>query len=59
MTGAQSWCLALAGPGNVGKMIAWIGTAMFVALAIGSPSAASSMRAGVSLRSASRRPPER
>jgi MFS family permease len=37
MTGAQSWCLALAGPGNAGKMIAWIGTAMFVALAIGSP----------------------
>ncbi|WP_266064994.1 hypothetical protein [Brucella intermedia] len=37
MTGAQSWCLALAGPGNVGKMIAWIGTAMFVPLAIGSP----------------------
>jgi predicted MFS family arabinose efflux permease len=37
MTGAQSWCLALAGAGNAGKMIAWIGTAMFVALAIGSP----------------------
>ncbi|WP_202882708.1 MFS transporter [Sinorhizobium meliloti] len=37
MTGAQSWCLTLAGPGNAGKMIAWIGTAMFVALAIGSP----------------------
>jgi MFS family permease len=37
MTGAQSWCLALAGPGNAGKMIAWIGTAMFVALAAGAP----------------------
>lgn len=37
MTGAQSWCLALAGPGNAGKMIAWIGTAMFVALAVGAP----------------------
>lgn len=37
MTGAQSWCLALAGPGNAGKMIAWIGTAMFLALAIGAP----------------------
>ncbi len=37
MTGAQSWCLALAGPGNAGRMIAWIGTAMFVALAIGAP----------------------
>lgn len=37
MIGAQSWCLSLAGPGNVGKMIAWIGTAMFVALALGAP----------------------
>jgi MFS family permease len=37
MTGAQSWSLALAGPGNAGKMIAWIGTAMFVALAAGAP----------------------
>lgn len=37
MTGSQSWCLALAGPGNVGKMIAWIGTSMFVALAAGAP----------------------
>ncbi|MBW9105059.1 MULTISPECIES: arabinose transporter [Paraburkholderia] len=37
MTGSQSWCLALAGPGNVGKSIAWIGTSMFVALAAGSP----------------------
>ncbi|MGF6369033.1 MFS family permease [Paraburkholderia sp. RAU6.4a] len=37
MTGSQSWCLALAGPGSVGKMIAWIGTSMFVALALGSP----------------------
>lgn len=37
MTGAQSWCLALAGPDNAGKMIAWIGTAMFVALAAGAP----------------------
>ncbi|HEL3862797.1 MFS transporter [Stenotrophomonas maltophilia] len=37
MIGAQSRCLSLAGPGNVGKMIAWIGTAMFVALALGAP----------------------
>jgi MFS family permease len=37
MTGAQSWCLALGGPGHAGKMIAWIGTAMFVALAVGAP----------------------
>lgn len=37
MIGAQSWCLSLAGPGKVGKTIAWIGTAMFVALALGAP----------------------
>ncbi|MDN5538551.1 arabinose transporter [Comamonas sp.] len=37
MIGAQSWCLSLSGPGNVGKMIAWIGTAMFVAMALGAP----------------------
>ncbi|WP_049620637.1 arabinose transporter [Frateuria defendens] len=37
MIGAQSWSLALAGPGSVGRMIAWIGTAMFVALALGAP----------------------
>ncbi|MEX3959422.1 arabinose transporter [Trinickia sp. EG282A] len=37
MTGSQSWCLALAGPGKVGKMIAWIGTSMFGALAAGAP----------------------
>src|SRR4051794_4494571 len=29
ITGAQSWGLALAGPGNSGKAIAWIGTAMY------------------------------
>lgn len=37
MIGAQSWCLALSGPGSVGKMLAWIGTAMFVAMAAGAP----------------------
>jgi MFS family permease len=37
MIGAQSWCLSLGGAGNVGKMIAWIGTAMFTALALGAP----------------------
>ncbi|MCY0853462.1 MFS transporter [Cupriavidus sp. D39] len=37
MIGAQSWCLSLAKPGNVGRTIAWIGTAMFVALALGAP----------------------
>ncbi|CAG2153602.1 putative MFS-type transporter YfcJ [Cupriavidus yeoncheonensis] len=37
MIGAQSWCLSLSGPSKVGRMIAWIGTAMFVALALGAP----------------------
>lgn len=37
MIGAQSWCLSLTGPGQVGRMIAWIGTAMFIAMAIGAP----------------------
>jgi MFS family permease len=37
MIGAQSWCLSVGGSGNVGKMIAWIGTAMFMALALGAP----------------------
>ncbi|MEX4002103.1 MFS transporter [Paraburkholderia sp. EG285A] len=37
MIGAQSWFLSLGGGGNVGKMIAWIGTAMFMALALGAP----------------------
>ncbi|ROR17923.1 putative MFS family arabinose efflux permease [Comamonas sp. BIGb0124] len=37
MIGAQSWCLALSGTGSVGKMLAWIGTAMFVAMAVGAP----------------------
>jgi MFS family permease len=37
MIGAQSWSLALTPPGNAGKSIAWIGTAMFVAMALGSP----------------------
>ncbi|WP_185643523.1 arabinose transporter [Burkholderia sp. Bp8990] len=37
MIGAQSWCLSIGGPRNVGKMIAWIGTAMFIALALGAP----------------------
>ena len=37
ITGAQSWGLALAGQGNSGKAIAWIGTAMYIALAGGAP----------------------
>jgi predicted MFS family arabinose efflux permease len=37
ITGALSWGLALAGPQNTGKVIAWVGTAMYGAFALGAP----------------------
>ncbi len=37
ITGAAAWGLALAGPQNAGRVIAWVGMAMFAALAIGAP----------------------
>ena len=37
ITGAVSWGLALVGREGAGRVIAWIGTAMFAALAIGAP----------------------
>src|SRR6516162_1719948 len=37
ITGAVSWGLALVGPRNAGRVIAWIGMAMFGALALGAP----------------------
>lgn len=37
ITGALGWGMALAGPGNTGKAIAWIGMAMYVAFAVGAP----------------------
>jgi MFS family permease len=37
MVGAQSWGLAVSTSGTTGKVIGWIGTAMFVALAAGAP----------------------
>lgn len=37
ITGAVSWGLALVGPKNAGRVIAWIGMAMFAALALGAP----------------------
>jgi MFS family permease len=37
VTGALSWGLVLAGHQNTGKVIAWIGTAMYVAFALGAP----------------------
>src|SRR3954447_9852732 len=37
ITGGVSWGLVLAGPASAGKVIAWIGMAMFAALAFGAP----------------------
>src|SRR5436305_2602013 len=37
ITAAVSWGLALVDVGSTGKVIAWIGTAMFAAFAIGAP----------------------
>lgn len=37
ITGATTWGLARAGTSNAGKVIAWMGTAMFAAFAIGAP----------------------
>jgi MFS family permease len=37
ITGAQTWGLVLGGPKNTGKVIAWAGTAMWSAFALGAP----------------------
>jgi MFS family permease len=37
ITGAVSWGLVLVGPQGAGRVIAWTGTAMFAALALGAP----------------------
>src|SRR5436305_225970 len=37
ITGAATWGLALAGPQNAGRVIAWVGMAMFAAMAVGAP----------------------
>ena len=37
ITGAAAWGLALAGPQNAGRVIAWVGMAMFAAMAAGAP----------------------
>ena len=40
ITGAQSWGLTLGGPQNIGKVIAWMGAAMFASFALGAPAGA-------------------
>jgi MFS family permease len=37
VTGAFTWGLALAGPQNTGQIMAWVGTAMYAAFAVGAP----------------------
>ena len=37
VTGAFTWGLALVGPKNTGTIMAWVGTAMYAAFAIGAP----------------------
>jgi MFS family permease len=37
ITGAQAWGLLLAGERNAGKVIAWVGTALYAAFALGAP----------------------
>jgi len=40
ITGALSWALALVDSRHTGKVIAWVGTAMFAAFAVGAPAGA-------------------
>src|SRR3954467_1055208 len=37
ITGAAAWGLAVAGPQNAGRVNAWVGMAMFAAMALGAP----------------------
>jgi len=37
ITGAQAWGFILGGPRNTGKVIAWMGTALYAAFAFGAP----------------------
>ena len=46
ITGGVSWGFAFAGPPNAGKVIAWVGMAMFAALATGAPICTALYRVG-------------
>ena len=41
VTGAFAWGLALVGPQNTGQIMAWVGTAMYAAFAVGAPAGTS------------------
>jgi MFS family permease len=45
VTGTLAWCLALAEPRDAGKVMSWVGLAMYVALAIGAPAGTALHRA--------------
>jgi hypothetical protein len=49
ITGATTWGLIRVGAQNAGKVIAWMGTAMFAAFAVGAPKAAAASRAGATV----------
>lgn len=38
ISGALVWGIALAGPENTGRVMAWVGAAMYIAFAVGAPS---------------------